>query len=108
MQQIQLRVPKAIHTLVRDEQDRLLRSALRVAARQRARELAAEQREASANIRRYERKYGMSLAEFEHEKLPGLDSVQAHEDYNDWFFWTRVLDRAGKTADVLKKMETVK
>ena len=34
----------------------------------------------------------MSLARFEAEKLTEVDSFQAHEDYNDWFYWQSVLD----------------
>lgn len=108
MEQIELRVPKAIELLVADERDRLLRTALRVAAKQRARELEKERREALTHIRRYERKYRAPFAEFERKKLRALDTVQAHEDYNDWFFWTRVLERAEKAFDALAKMETVK
>ncbi len=106
MQQIRLRVPRAIETLVSDKKDRLMRTALRVAAKQRIHELAKEQREAMIHIRRYERKYGVSFAEYERKKLRALDSVQAHEDYNDWFFWTRVLARATEAATALAKMET--
>lgn len=108
MEQIALRVPKAIGMLASDERDRLLRTALRVAAKQRARELEKERHEALTHIRRYERKYGLPLTPFERKKLRSLDSVQAHEDYNDWFFWTRVLERADKAFDALAKMETVK
>ena len=108
MTQIELRVPKAIEKLVGDERDRLLRSALRVAAKQRARELEKERREASTHIRRYERRYGVPLTTFERKKLRSLDSIQAHEDYYDWFFWTRVLERAEQAFDAIKKMETVK
>lgn len=107
MTQIELRVPKAIEELIGDDRDRLLRTALRVAAKQRSRELATERREALAHIRRYERKYQLSLTEFEGKKLATLDTVQAHEDYNDWFFWTRVLERAEKNSNALSKLETV-
>lgn len=108
MEQIELRIPKAIETLVGDERDRLLRSALRVAAKQRARELTKERREAVAHIHRFERRYGVSLDEFERKKLRRLDTVRAHEDYTDWFFWTRVLERADRAVDALKEMEAVK
>ena len=33
----------------------------------------------------------MSLSRFEAEVLPTLDTLQAHEDDNDWFFWQSVL-----------------
>ena len=107
MRLIELRIPKPIQTLVGDEQERLLRSALCVAAKQRARELDKERREALTQIRRYERKYGAALPEFEHKKLRTLKTVDAHEDYNDWFFWTTVLERANRATDALKQMESV-
>ena len=107
MTQIELRVPKAIEELVGDDRDRLLRTALRVAAKQRSRELATERREALARVRRYERKYHLSLAEFERKQLGALDTARAHEEYNDWFFWTRVLDRAEKASNALSKLEKV-
>ncbi len=107
MTQMQLRVPKVIEILLGDERDRLLRAALRVAAKQRARELEKEQREAQTQIRRFERKYGATIAKFERKKLRTLDTVQAHEDYNDWFFWTNVSKRARQSLDALKEMETV-
>jgi hypothetical protein len=55
---------------------------------------AVARREALTHIRRYERKYGSTLAQFERKQPSGLDTVQAHEDYNDWFFWGTVLARA--------------
>ncbi len=107
MGQIELRVPKSIEALVGEERDRLLRPALRVAAKQRARELEKERREALTHIHRYERKYSVSFSEFERKKLLKLDTLQAHEDYNDWFFWTGALERSNQAADALKKMETI-
>jgi hypothetical protein len=104
---IELRVPKSIETLVGRDQDRLLRPALRLAAKRRARELERERREALSHIRRYERKYGVPFAEFERKKLRKLDTLQAHEDYNDWFFWTGVLERAAQASSALKQMDTV-
>ena len=108
MEHIKLNVPKAIQGLVGGERDRLLRSALRVAAKQRARELEKERREAVGHIRRFERKYNVSLPVFERKTLRTLNTVQVHEDYNDWFFWTHVLERADRATTALRKMESVK
>ena len=107
MTQMQLRVPKAIEKLVGNQQNRLLRPALRMAAKQRTRELEKECREALTNIRRYERKYDATLSQFERKKMRTLGTVQAHEDYNDWFFWTCVRERAQQAIAAMKKMETV-
>ena len=107
MGQIELRVPKSIETLVSGDQDRLLRAALRLAAKQRARELEKERRQALAHIRRYERKYGARFSQFERKGMSKLDSAQAHEDYNDWFFWTSVLERAEKASKAIKRLGTI-
>ena len=105
MKSVEIHVPNAIAYLTSGEQDRLLRTALRAAAKQRARELSKEQREAMTHIRRYERRYGLTFAQFERKKLRTLNTLQAHEDYNDWFFWTTVFDRAEKARDAVRKME---
>ena len=93
---------KSIEALVGGDQDRLLRAALRLAAKQRACELEKERRQALAHIRRYERKYGV-----ERKGMSKLDTAQAHEDYNDWFFWTSVLERAEKASKAIKKLGTI-
>jgi len=107
MRQVELSVQQSIEMLVGEDRDRLLRPALRWAAKPRARELEKERREALTHVRRFERRYGMSFDKFERKKLLKLDTLQAHEDYDDWFFWTSVLQRAEKAFDALKKMETV-
>ena len=74
MGQIEMRVPKLVESLVGEERDRLLRTALRFAARQRARELEKERREALTHVRRYERKYGMPFAKLSSALLPSTIS----------------------------------
>ncbi|TAH53053.1 MAG: hypothetical protein EYC68_05180 [Chloroflexota bacterium] len=103
MNTIQVRVPKAIEQLVEGEQDRLLRVALRMAAKTRAKELTQAQREASANVRRLEKKYGMTFNAFE-KKLGAMNTAQAHEDYNDWFFWLNVLERVQNARAAMAKL----
>jgi len=103
MNTIQVRVPKAIEQLVEGEQDRLLRVALRMAAKTRAKELTRAQREASAKVRRLERKYGMTFNAFE-KKFGAMNTAQAHEDYNDWFFWVNVLERVQSARAAMAKL----
>lgn len=105
MNTIQVRVPKAIEHLVQGEQDRLLRVALRVAAKTRAKELTLAKREASLNLRRFERKYGTTFKDFE-KNLRAINTLQAHEDYNDWFFWLSVLERTEKAHAAMEKLAT--
>lgn len=107
MGQIELRVPRSMEMLASEERDRLLRTALRLAAKQRVRELEKERREALTHIHRYERRYGVTFSEFERKKLPKLNTLQAHEDYNDWFFWTGVLERVERALGAFRKMGTV-
>ncbi len=47
--------------------------------------------ESQKQIHFFEKRYGVSFAQFEKDILPVLDTFQAHEDYNDWFFWQTVL-----------------
>lgn len=103
MNSIQVRVPKAIEQLMDGEQDRLLRSALRIAAKTRVKELTQERREAVTHIRRLERKYNATWTQFE-KQLPRTNAIDVHKDYNTWFFWTGVLERANKAQSALKKL----
>ena len=64
-------------------------------------------REALTHIHRYERGYGVTFSEFERRKLPRLNTLRAHEDYNGGFFWTGVLERVKKALGAFRKMETV-
>jgi hypothetical protein len=90
---VKVRIPEALNDLYGPEQERLLHSAFRQYARLRSQELLNEMQEAEAQLRQLEVKYGVSLAEFEAQLLPGETSVEVHEDYNRWFFWQSVMDR---------------
>ncbi len=90
---VEVQIPEALNDLYGPEQERLLQSAFRQYARLRSRELLNEMQEAEAHVCQFEARYGVSLAEFEAQLLPDETSVEAHEDYNHWFFWQSVLDR---------------
>ena len=49
----------------------------------------------------------MSLASFEDQVLSQDDSLQAHEDYNDWFFWQSVLDEKQQLLADLNALDLV-
>ncbi len=53
--------------------------------------------EAEAHVRYFEEKYGVSFERFEEKLLADLDTYEAHEDYNIWFFWREVLHMARRT-----------
>ena len=46
------------------------------------------------------------LRVFEAEQLAKLDTVQVHEDYNDWFYWQSVVDDKQKLLASLQKINT--
>jgi hypothetical protein len=89
---VTLELPEPWLALSERERDRLLRAGVYEATRARIRQLQAEIAECKQHLRRFEERYGMSLQRFEAEQLAGLDTLQAHEDYNDWFYWQTVLD----------------
>lgn len=99
-----LEMPRSFVDLPEQEQLVLLRAGLYEAGRARLRQLETEIAEAEAQVSRFESRYGISFGQFEAELLPKLDSFEAHEDYNDWFFWQTVLaDR----REVLAKIREI-
>lgn len=102
MRVISIQVPEAIGSLYSSERESLLRRAFRSFARQRIKELRAEMREAKSRIRQFETRYSTSFTEFEKHVLPNLSSAEAHEDYNEWFFWESVLSRQKDTLEKLQ------
>jgi len=65
-------------------------------------------REARTRIRQFETRYGTSFTEFEKHVLPNLSSAEAHEDYDEWFFWESVLSRQKDTLEkLLRKLNDV-
>ncbi len=91
MSQMVLEIPDLLADLPAQERNRLIRSGLYEATRARIRQLEKEIAESKRYIQSFEDRYGISFAQFEKEALPKLDTLQAHEDYNDWFFWQNVL-----------------
>jgi len=91
MSQIILDVPDAIAGLPEPERTRLIRGGLFEATRTRVRQLKKEIAESKDHLQEFERRYGVVFVQFEDELLPSLDTLQAHEDYNDWFFWQHLL-----------------
>jgi hypothetical protein len=90
MTQITLEVPDVLAVLPAKERAILILAGLHEATNARIRQLETEIAESEAHIQRFETRYGVSFARFEAELLPTLDTHQAHEDYNDWFFWEQV------------------
>jgi hypothetical protein len=93
MTQITLELPETLAVLSAHEQDALLQTQMR--------RLTAQVEESQQHIGQFEQKYGVSLAQFELEQLPQLDSLEAHQDYNDWFFWLESHDAIVQTLGSL-------
>ena len=90
MTQILVDLPAALADLPPTERDALVRAGLYEATRARIHESEAQLAEATLHLQSFEQRYALSFERFETELLPTLDSPQAHEDYNDWFFWQSV------------------
>ena len=105
--QVMLELPEPWVRLSERERDRLLRAGVYEATRARVRQLQAEIAECEEHLRRFEARYGMSLQRFEAEQLAGLDTLPAHEDYNDWFYWQAVLDDKQSQLANLQRVKVV-
>ncbi len=90
MTAVTIQMPDALADLPLNEQETLIRSALYEASRRRIIHLQTELAEALDYLKTFEVQQGMSLAEFEQERLPTLASFEAHDLYNDWTFWDKV------------------
>lgn len=60
---------------------------------------------AGNEVKRLEERYGVSFSTFESEILPDATSQQAHEDYNDWYFWTESRIEHQKFLNTLRGLD---
>ena len=105
MAEVTLKLPDALTRLPEPERERLIRAGLHEAVRARVHQLESEIAKSEAEIARFEAHYGMSLARFEAQTLPHEDSLQVHEDYNDWFYWQSVQEEKQRLLADLKALE---
>ncbi len=105
MSQMVLEIPDLLADLPPQERNRLIRSGLYEAARARIRQLEKEIVESRKQIQNFEKRYGVSFAQSEKDVLPALDTLQAHEDYNDWFFWQNVLTENEHLLSEIKRIK---
>jgi hypothetical protein len=66
--------------------------------------MRADLAEARKQVRRFETRYGLSLARFESEIVANQDSVRVHEDYNDWFYWQAVVEEKTRLLANLQEL----
>lgn len=102
MAEINVRVPDQFANLPEDTREQLLRAGVHEATRAWIRQLESELADADAEIERYEERYGATFAEFEAEQLPNLDALEAHEDYNDWFYWEQIAAEKRSLLETLR------
>ena len=101
---VTLDLPVTWGKLPEQERNGLLRAGVYEATQARIRQLQAELTACKRELRRFERRYGMPLARFEAEQLPQLDTLRAHEDYTDWFYWQSAVDDKQKLLASLQKI----
>ena len=106
MSQVMMKIPDMLASLPEEERDRLIRGGLYEATRARIRQLKQEIAESREHLQKFERRYGVSFTQFESEILPTLDTLEAHEDYNDWFFWHSLLAEDERLLSELKWAES--
>ena len=91
MAQMIREIPQALAALPERERVLLLQAGWYEAWRAGMRQMEDDVADAETHVHYCETRYGMSLARFETAILPTLETVQGHEDDNDWCFWQRVL-----------------
>lgn len=104
MAQLTIEVPDIFVEIPPTEQTLLLRSALYQATQGLSEWLKKEIAEGRAQVDRFEERYGVSFEQFETKHLPKLDSFEAHEDYNDWYFWCAILNERQRLLRQLQEL----
>jgi len=103
MPQVMVEIPDLLVDLPIEERDRLIRGGVYEATQTRIRRLEKEILESKQQIQLFETKYGVSFSQFETGILPETDTIQVHQDYNDWYFWQTVLEKNEKLLSELGK-----
>jgi septation ring formation regulator EzrA len=102
MTQMTVNIPKVLASLSPKEREGLIREGVYEAVQTRIRQIKAEITESEKQVSSFEEKYGISLEQFE-KRLGNSESFQAHEDYNDWFFWSEVLNKNRRMLSALQE-----
>ena len=102
MMQMTVNIPKALAALSLAEREELIREGLYEAVQMRIRQIKVEIAESKEHVGHFEEKHGVSLEQFE-KQLGHSETHQAHEDYNDWFFWSEVLNKNRQLLEELQE-----
>ena len=105
MLEITLKVPDALTRLPEAERDGLIRAALHEAVRARIEQLHLEIAKSKQEVAHFEERYGMPFSRFEAEVLQQEESLEVHNDYNDWFYWQSVLNEKQHLLEELIAIE---
>jgi len=107
MVEMTLRLPQTLVQLPERERGKLIRAGLQEATRARIHQIQAEIAASQQELARFEARYGMSLSSFETQLLSQQESLQVHEDYNDWFYWQSVLEEKQRLLADLRALDLV-
>lgn len=107
MVEMTVRVPQTLIQLPEPERGKLIRAGLQEATRARIRQLQADIAASKEELARFEARYGMSFSRFEAQLPKQQDSLQIHEDYNDWFYWQSVLEEKQQLLADLQALDHV-
>jgi len=99
-----LEVPDELMAIPQIEQEKLIRMGLEHAILSLINHLKKEIHEIKSHILPFEHRYQMTFSDFELNKLPQLTTLEAHDDYNDWFFWQSVWNEKWQFLAQLKKV----
>lgn len=86
-----LEVPDQFMIIPQAERNNLLKIGLTQAISFIVKQLKDDIEKTKRDIALFEKRYSSTFSEFETNLLPNLETLEAHEDYNDWFFLERVL-----------------
>ena len=93
MTQITVNLPDYVAEMPEQERDLLIRAGLHEATLARRQQLVKDLAEAKAQVSEFERKYGQSFEQFEAGTLLAAVDFDTHSDYNDWFYFSKVVER---------------
>jgi hypothetical protein len=85
------------HSLPQEEQAAILS----IGAAFRRLSLEKQLARAKSKVKEFEARYHTTLDQLETDGLPDDADYAMHEDYIEWHYWSRVMERTQKTLDAL-------
>lgn len=103
MTTIKVTIPDILSKVEDLKKNEILLGAIRYVVIAKLKEEKGEAEKALRNVKKYERKYKMSLKEFE-GNMPGGGDYKLHENWLDWSFWNEVYGRTQKDMQKLQRL----